>query len=383
MGVYEDLMSIRSQKASMNGVVKRASWSVAVQGVDITDEINKDLLQLTVTDNEEDEADDLQINLSDKDGNWIKYWLNDTIEAGAINTKALRFTVSIGTLANDGTIQQQKSGSFTLDSVTHAGPPSKVTIKCTSLGFYGGIRDEKRSKSWEGYTLQGIARDIAVRGKMELMYCSDKNILYNVQEQSDEPDIAFLKRLCQNEGIALKCIDNKLVLFDKDYFGSLEPYRTIRYGDGSYTKWSLNTTSGDVTYDLCSVRYADPATGQLIEGVVYTDDYDKTADSHTELIITDVKVSSVAEAQRVAEQRLKLRNQYEKVASFTMPGDPTLMAGMTVFLYGFGYFDGRYMIKKCEHSISSNGYVTKLTLRMIPHINETTVYSSTVYTGKK
>ncbi len=381
MGVYEDLMSLRHQKDSAKGVVKRASWAISVMGVDITKQINEDLISMTVTDNEEDEADDLQIVLADKDGKWIKHWLNDTANA-ATDAKSLRFAVWIGTLDDNGKILQQKSGSFTLDSINHAGPPSKVTLKCSSLSFAGGIRDEKRSKAWEGYTLRGIARDIATKAKMTLMYCSSEEISYNVQEQSDETDIAFLKRLCQNAGMALKCIDNNIVIFDKDHYGDADPVRVISFGDGSYTKWTLNTSSGDVSYDMCSVRYADPATGKLIEGTVYTDDYDKTNPEHTELIITDVKVSSVAEAMQVAEQRLKLRNQYEKTAQFTFPGDPTLMAGLTVFLTGMGYFDGKYMIKKCEHSIGDGGYSTKITLRMIPHVNETTVFAKTIYQSK-
>ena len=380
MGVYQDLMSVRTQNDSLKGIVKRASWAVSVQGVDITNEINRDLLSMTVTDNEEDEADDLQITLADKDVKWIKYWLNDSIQAAA-KTKELEFRVWIGTLDSDGKILQQKCGTFTLDSIQHSGPPSKLVIKCISLDFGGGIRDEKRSKAWEGYTLQGIARDIANVGKLELMYCSDKSFYYPYQEQSEETDIGFLKRMCQNAGMALKCIDNKLVLFDKDTYGAGDPIRTISYG-GNYTKWNLSTTSGDVTYDMCSVRYMDPATKKLIEGTVFTDDYDKRNPEHTELIITDVRVTSVAEALQIAEQQLKLHNQYEKTAQFTFQGDPTLMAGLTVFLSGFGYFDGKYMIKKCEHSISASGYTTKITLRTIPAVNETQNYVSLAYSSK-
>ena len=372
MGVYEQLMSIRQQSDALSGSVQRASWAVYVMGIECTSEINKDLISLEVTDNEEDEADDLQITLADADGKWIKYWLNESVQA-SLKTKGLEFKVFIGSLNSEGEILQQKSGTFELDSIKHSGPPSKAKIKCTSLGFAGGIRDEKRSKSWEGYTLEGIARDIAAKAQMELMYCSEKVIFYSLQEQSDETDISFLKRLCQNAGMSLKCIDEKIVIFDKDAFCAKDPVRTISFMDGQYTKWDLSTTSGDVTYDMCSVRYTDPATGSLIEGTVYTDDYDEEATEHTELVITDVRVGSVAEAMLIAEQRLKLRNQYEKTATFTLPGDPTLMAGLTVILNGFGYFDGKYMIKSCKHTIS-NGYTTKVTLRMIPHVNESTNY---------
>ena len=48
-----------------------------------------------------------------------------------------------------------------------------------------------------------------------------------------------------------------------------------------------------------------------------------------------------------------------------MVGDPMIGAGLTVYLAGFGLWDGKYMVKEAVHSISQSGYTTKIKLRNI------------------
>jgi len=57
--------------------------SVEFDGIDVSKVINKYLLSLSYIDNEEDEADDLQIKLEDRSGVWLQDWLKDYIEKGA------------------------------------------------------------------------------------------------------------------------------------------------------------------------------------------------------------------------------------------------------------------------------------------------------------
>ena len=57
---------------------RRAAVQVCFGGVDVTRDIRPYLLSLTWTDNEEDEADDLQIKLQDRDGIWLTKWLTST-----------------------------------------------------------------------------------------------------------------------------------------------------------------------------------------------------------------------------------------------------------------------------------------------------------------
>ena len=55
---------------------RRTVVRLTFAGVDISTDINKHLLSLTYTDNEEDKTDDLQLSLDDREGVWLGNWLN-------------------------------------------------------------------------------------------------------------------------------------------------------------------------------------------------------------------------------------------------------------------------------------------------------------------
>lgn len=74
-------------------------------------------------------------------------------------------------------------------------------------------------------------------------------------------------------------------------------------------------------------------------------------------------MSSVGEAKALAAKRLKLHNCYSRAASFTLPGNPSLVAGVTVRLEGFGGWDGKYMVSQAKHSVKASGYTTDIQLR--------------------
>jgi len=255
-------------------------------------------------------------------------------------------------------------GQFELDSVTAAGPPSEITVKCTSLPYNAQIRQTKKSRAWEGYTLSGIANDMAAAGGMACLYESNYDPYYERVEQVTESDISCLSTLCRNAGISLKATNNILVLFDQAAYEEKDAVKTIAKGDGSYLKYKLSTGESDTHYASCRVSCVNPATGTLITATAYIEDYDAENEDNQFLEIT-AKVNSVGEAQKLAEKRLRLQNKYERSASFTLPGDPELVAGVTVMLSGWGSWDGKYIIKQAKHAIGSSGYTTQISLRRV------------------
>ena len=56
---------------------RRAEIRLFLDGADVTADINRDLLSMTYTDNEEDKADDLQLSLADREWIWLGNWLNN------------------------------------------------------------------------------------------------------------------------------------------------------------------------------------------------------------------------------------------------------------------------------------------------------------------
>lgn len=68
---------------SNRDLARRAKAEIKFNGTDITSSIGPYLLSLTYIDNEEDETDDLQIKLQDRDGVWLKSWLQQAVHASA------------------------------------------------------------------------------------------------------------------------------------------------------------------------------------------------------------------------------------------------------------------------------------------------------------
>lgn len=57
-------------------LARRTVIAVKIDGVDISEDMNNYLLQMTYTDHEEDKTDDLQISLDDRESIWLEDWLS-------------------------------------------------------------------------------------------------------------------------------------------------------------------------------------------------------------------------------------------------------------------------------------------------------------------
>lgn len=263
----------------------------------------------------------------------------------------------------DGTASILDCGQFELDSAEPQGPPATISIKATALPFTASVRQTKKTQAWEAYHLSGIVSEIANRNGMACLFEATADPYYSRVEQYQMSDIAFLSMLCHNAGLALKVTNNMLVLFDQEIYENKAAGITIRHGDGSYEKYKLKSGKADKQYSSCRVSYTLPS-GRLISATAYIEDYAAGKSSNQQLEIT-AKVDSIAEAEALAQKRLKMQNKYELTASFTLPGDPTLCAGTTVRLDGWGCWDGKYMIKTAKHSVSASGYTTQIDLRKV------------------
>ena len=266
---------------------------------------------------------------------------------------------------DDGADNVLDCGEFELDSIDASGPPTSITIKGTALPFDATIRQTQKTQAWEGYTLSGIANEMASKNDMACLYESAYDPLFERVEQVATSDIAFLSMLCHNAGISLKITNNILVLFDQAKYESAPPVLTIQHGSaGGYTKYKLGTGEADALYASCHVSYINPSNGKVIEATVYSDEYSAGSKNNQCLEIT-AAVKSIAEADLLARKMLRLHNKYEYTGSFTFPGNPELAAGMTVQLSGWGLYDGKYSISRAKHQIAGSGYTTTIDVRRV------------------
>lgn len=264
----------------------------------------------------------------------------------------------------DGKDKALDCGQFELDCVEASGPPSVITIKATSLPYTSQVRQTEKSRAWEGIKLSGILQEMGKANGMTILYESAYDPYYERVEQFKTSDIAFASQLCHDAGISLKVTNNIMVAFDQAAYEEKPAVRTFRKGDKSYSKYRMKIGSTDTKYSSCRVRYTDPGTGKLIEGIAYADDYKEDAKTNQQLEVW-AKVASVGEANTLAAKRLRLHNKFDKSVTLTLPGDFDLVAGVTIMLEGWGPWDGKYIIKRAVHTIDSKGCVTQIQLRRV------------------
>lgn len=421
-------------------LARRIRIQVDIAGTDVSVDINKSLLSLSYTDNEEDKTDDLQITLEDKEGIWINDWQkkannipttsngswvvgNEVIVNGkayssslggtagatlsnykgkitSLNLKdGIKYPIHVdkkgwfatsdvkkatsnatsssasssnlkGLMLNATVIQENyKSdgkdlvldcGSFEIDTVDFSGPPSKVTMKCTSLPYKSTIRKQAKTKAWESVKLSVIGNEIAKTNNMECMFLSAYDPFYSRKEQMQTSDIVFLQGLCKNAGISLKVTNNMLVLFDEEEFENKKAILTIESGKSNIINYKFSTKTSDVTYSKSSVSYTDPKTKKTIKYTYKP----RNADKNGQVLEINEKVKDREEARQLAMKRLRQKNKNEFTADFNLVGDVRLVAGSTVNVIGYGMFDGKYIIETASHNITS-GYTVGLKLRRV------------------
>ena len=272
------------------------------------------------------------------------------------NAKYTKITAKIKALNVDGNGKDLTldCGDFELDNVDVSGPPSVVEMSASSVSFESGIHKTVKSRTWESVKLSQIAADIAGDGGLGIQYLSSFDPTFKKLVQDEKKDLEFLWEHCKKYALKLKVTAGNLVIYDsKDQDGEAA-IRTFEYGDGTYSKYKLNSALQD-GYASCHVSYEDD------QGVTYEATFTpSTGYSGGEVLEVTEQVDDNIMALDLAKRRLRMENKKEMTGSFTVPGDPNLVAGVNVTLKGWGDFDGKYSVEKSSHKVSSGGYTTSI-----------------------
>ena len=251
-------------------------------------------------------------------------------------------------------------GTFELDSVDASGPPTKITLKGTSIPYTSTMRTARKNRAWENCNLKAIAEQIGQEAGLQVMYLAENNPVYKRKEQVQKSDITFLQKLCKAAGLALKVTIMTVVIYDAAEYDGKPPIKTITYGSGDYLSYKLGTSLHDTAYTSCHVSYTDPDSKETIESTYTPDSKDGTG----QVLEVNEKVNSTGEAYELAKKRLREKNTQQFTASFSMLGDVQLVAGATVRLRGFQSFDKKYKITKATHKLTG-GYTTDIELKQV------------------
>ncbi len=155
------------------------AWRVVLDGKDLTDKLSPRLIDLTLTECRDGEADQLDLVIHDHDGRM------------AIPKRGVTLTVAIG-WRDTGLIDK---GTFRVDEVEHSGTPDIITIRARSADMTQKIRT-RRERSWHDVTLGKILRGLAGEHGLKAQIAPAlANIPIPHLDQTGESDVHLLHRL--------------------------------------------------------------------------------------------------------------------------------------------------------------------------------------------
>ncbi|MDS0009967.1 phage late control D family protein [Enterobacter hormaechei] len=194
---------------------------------DITQDFSDRLISLTMTDNRGFEADQLDIELDDTDGQI------------AMPPRGATLTLWLGWQGS----ALIKKGTFTVDEIEHRGAPDTLTIRGRSADFRGSL-NSRREQSWHDTTLGQIVETIAARNKLTASVADTlKAIAVPHIDQLQESDAVFLSRLADRNGAAVSVKAGKLLFLKagsgKTASGKPIPQMTLERGDGDRHQFAI------------------------------------------------------------------------------------------------------------------------------------------------
>jgi phage protein D len=203
------------------------AFMLKLDNEDITQDFSDRLISLTITDNRGFEADQLDIELDDIDGQI------------AMPPRGATLTLWLGW--QDSALI--KKGTFTVDEIEHRGAPDTLTIRGRSADFRGTL-NSRREQSWHDTTLGVIVDTIAQRNKLAASVAETlKAIAVPHIDQSQESDAAFLSRLADRNGASVSVKAGKLLFLKagsgKVASGKPIPQMTVERGDGDRHQFAI------------------------------------------------------------------------------------------------------------------------------------------------
>lgn len=318
---------------------------IIYEGHDITRYLEPYLLSFTFNDNSGDKADDIAIQIQDRDGKFLSDW--------AVS-KSDKITCSI--IIHDENIMSLPCGIFEVDQIEYSYPPHVLNIRGVSTAITKGMRSENHTRAWENVKISTICSDIANSHGLKLFYDAPEYMIER-REQVSKPDIEFLSSLCGDYGLSVKVRDNKLIIYDIEEYEAHESVSEILLSDKKILSCKFTSNSVEV-YRKCRVKYHHPVKHEEYEGEYEDEDEEG---SERELEIREYAESN-SQAAKIAEKRIKTGNKKEVTCSINLTGDLRYSGGQNVTLGEAGMFSGKYTITKATHKIDSSGYTTSLEL---------------------
>lgn len=352
-------LAVNSYADALRDAVKIPDFTIRLGDKNLT-ELRERLISLSLTDNRGFEADQLTLTVDDSDG------LVELPPRGA------QLAVAIGWLGEDLIYK----GLYTVDEVSHEGPPDVVGITARAADF----REEfnvKRETSWHDVTVERVVSAIARRYGLKPMI---SELLMNVEidhaDQTDESDMSFLTRMADMLG-AIATVKNGCLLFilpggGLTASGQALPSLTITRSSGDRHSFRIadrDAYTGVQAYWLDldygkkrkvkvtrRKKTAAKAKSSSREG-----DYIEGADGNV-YVMRKTFHNETAARRAAAAKWQQLQRGAAQFSITLVRGRADLYPGMHSTVEGFksDINDQDWVIARAEHAIDDNGFTTRL-----------------------
>jgi len=356
-------------------------FQLTVNSKDVTANIRDRLISMTLTDNRGFEADQLDIELDDADGEL----------AMPVRGAVVKLFLGWKGQALIG------KGEFTVDEVEHHGAPDTLTIRARSADFRGSL-NSRREVSYHDTTLGDIVSQVARRNNLKPQLAEGfAGIAVAHIDQTQETDAKFLTRLASLYG-AVAAIKAGRLLFIRPGNGVTLSGRqisqlTLTRQDGDRHSFSIADRGAYTGVSASWLHTKDPKPKKVklqrkpkikhlralehpaakkkkttavkvpeaLEG-------DYLAGSEDNVFTLTTIYASKAAAMRAA--KAKWEKLQRGVAEFSVTlamGRADLYPETPVRVSGFkSVIDAQpWIISKVTHNVSSSGYTTTLELEVL------------------
>lgn len=396
-------------------------YKVLFNGIDITEDISDDVLEIVYDEGDDGEADDLRILLDDMSGKWKDKWI-----------VAVGQTIEVEMGYPNG--RRLNCGKFQIDEVEYKGQPDSVELKCLSIGEDNKWR-EPDSRIFVDQTVEQIVQHFATKNGVSVVrvngYAPLRDLIdqpltsieigaaevsyerrvfsMRVQRliQDREPDISFLTRFLEKWGIGFRLSPERMYIYLKINYTPLAPITIpkIYYGDQTLPS---DFYSGDrilyegqlidlekniqlFSYDIknCSknavsgveLRYFDPFGNEIIKKSVRSSELPRTLDDLKNLIenpLDEIRRRMIIYADVDNEQQAEIAATaalYDTISKqlegeLELDGAPEVIRGVAVPVLGLKKLSGNYYVTKSYHRLNRrDGYTTSASVKWISPIS--------------
>lgn len=304
------------------------------------------LKSFTFTGMADGEADRIEFALVNDDWRWMRAWMP---------RKKDKITANIMMRAWKKGEQKRKfpCGTFLIDSLSMDGPELTCVVGATSIPEASSFRATERDKSWKKVTLHEVAKKIAARYKMKVVFDGDDFSVGTV-EQRGQTDCAFLTSLCHEYAYGIKIFKGMLVIYDKAKYEAKKHVGTIKRWMMTEFNWNTDIAG---TYTGAKMQYTEAKSND--ETVV------KVGKGNRWLTVSG-SADSLGQAKKKALAVLNTENEKTTTLSVTLRGNTHYGETDTVRVQGLYHLNGKYFIDKVVHNLDPvAGFTTQLTMHKV------------------